>query len=191
MGSRTLVRANWFARVHDIPTTYGSYEELCQDPYVDIVYVASLHPDHKDHAVMALRHGKHALVEKPMTMRAEDAELLYEMGREKNLFVGEGMWTRFFPAVEWTRYHFGKVDRGGYNEYSKAVYNDYIKDVAVQGTIGNVRVIQADFSIDGQDVGPYPTDSLYSKDLGGGSAWTLLPYVEGASMLPFGKKEPD
>ena len=85
VGSRTLVRANWFARVHDIPTTYGSYEELCQDPYVDIVYVASLHPDHKDHAVMALRHGKHALVEKPMTMRAEDAELLYEKWEEKRI----------------------------------------------------------------------------------------------------------
>ncbi len=105
VGSRTLERAEWFARRHGIPTAHDTYEELCNDPNVDIVYVASLHPNHKDHAVLALSSGKHVLVEKPMAMRAEDAQLLYDLGKEKRLFVEEGMWTRFFPAVEWTRSH--------------------------------------------------------------------------------------
>eukprot|EP00573_Skeletonema_grethae_P010887 CAMPEP_0201693528 /NCGR_PEP_ID=MMETSP0578-20130828/6101_1 /ASSEMBLY_ACC=CAM_ASM_000663 /TAXON_ID=267565 /ORGANISM="Skeletonema grethea, Strain CCMP 1804" /LENGTH=448 /DNA_ID=CAMNT_0048179081 /DNA_START=149 /DNA_END=1496 /DNA_ORIENTATION=- len=178
VGSRTLERAEWFAHRHGIPSAYGTYEELCRDVEVDVVYVASLHPNHKDHAVLALSCGKHVLVEKPMAMRAEDAQLLYDLGKEKRLFVGEGMWTRFFPAVEWTRSH---------------LHDDENELVVVEPEtkIGQVRVIQADFSIDGQDVGPYPSDSLYAKELGGGSAWTLLPYVVGAFLLPFGGREPD
>eukprot|EP00984_Skeletonema_dohrnii_P022403 scaffold11527_cov105-Skeletonema_dohrnii-CCMP3373.AAC.16 len=181
VGSRTIERAEWFARRHDIPTAHGTYEELASDPNVDVVYIASLHPDHKDHAVMALNGGKHVLVEKPMTMRAEDAQLLYDLGKQKRLFVGEGMWTRFFPAVEWTRSHIGGCNDDDDNE----------GEVVAEPKIGNVRVIQADFSIDGEDVGPYPTDSLYAKELGGGSAWTMLPYVVGAFSLPFGSREPD
>ena len=178
VGSRTVERAEWFAHRHGIPTAHGTYEELCNDSNVDIVYVASLHPNHKGHAVMALNSGKHVLVEKPMAMRAEDAQLLYDLGKEKRLFVGEGMWTRFFPAVEWTRAHLQGEEE--------------LVAVKEPGTkIGQVRVIQADFSIDGQDVGPYPSDSLYAKELGGGSAWTLLPYVLGAFLLPFGGREPD
>lgn len=136
-GSRTIDRAQSFARLHNIPMAYGSYQELCNDSNVDIVYIASLHPDHKVHAEMALNSGKHVLVEKPMTMKAEDAQYLYDLGREKQLFVGEGMWTRFFPAVEWTRSLLG-VD--------EERYNDENDDENELKKIGNVRVIQADFS---------------------------------------------
>ena len=185
VGSRTIDRAELFARRHGIPTAHGTYEELCNDPNVDIVYIASLHPNHKEHAVIALDSGKHTLVEKPMTMKAEDAQFLYDLGKEKQLFVGEGMWTRFFPAVEWTRSHLGA---GGCNNCND---DENVGEEVEQTKIGNVRVIQADFSIDGHDVGPYPTDSLYAKELGGGSAWTMLPYVVGATLLPFGGREPD
>ena len=75
VGSRTIERAEWFAHRHNIPVAHGTYEELCHDPDVDIIYIASLHPDHKDHAIMALNGGKHVLVEKPMAMKAEDAQL--------------------------------------------------------------------------------------------------------------------
>ncbi len=74
VGSRTQTRASEFARLHSIPAAYISYDELCADPNVDIVYVASLHPDHRAHAEMALLNGKHVLVEKPMCMKASDAQ---------------------------------------------------------------------------------------------------------------------
>ena len=177
MGSRTQVRASEFASLHSIPAAYGSYEELCADPNVDIVYVASLHPDHRTHAEMALLNGKHVLVEKPMCMKASDAEYLYDLGKEKNLFVGEGMWTRFFPAVEWARMRMGDSDVSDVSDASSDVES-----------IGRVRVVQADFSIDGDDVGPYPIDSIYARDLGGGTIYTMGPYVIAAAMMPFGKE---
>ena len=50
VGSRTIERAEWFAHRHNIPIAHGTYEELCHDSNVDIIYIASLHPDHKQHA---------------------------------------------------------------------------------------------------------------------------------------------
>ena len=111
-----------------------------------------------------------------MTMNSNDAQYLYDLGRELNLFVGEGMWTRFFPAVEWTRCHFG-----GENDTKNAGI----------APMGQVRVVHADFSIDGTDVGPFPTDSLFAKELGGGSAWCVMPYIVAASIMPFENTKPE
>src|SRR5688572_12324907 len=50
---------------------YESVEALCEDPQVDIVYVATPHQFHADHATLAARAGKHVLVEKPMAVSLE------------------------------------------------------------------------------------------------------------------------
>ena len=44
VGSRTIEKANEFARRYRVETAYGSYEELAADPRVDVVYVATPHP---------------------------------------------------------------------------------------------------------------------------------------------------
>lgn len=53
---------------------YGDIEGLCADPDVDIVYVASPHQFHRDHALKAMRAGKHVLVEKPMALGLEECD---------------------------------------------------------------------------------------------------------------------
>ena len=98
------------------------------------------------------------------------------LGKKLDKFVGEGMWTRFFPAIELTRMHLG--------EEVEAENEEGIRVSGVK-RIGQVRVVQADFSIDGNDVGPYPSDSLFAKDLGGGASWCVLPYIVAACTLPF------
>ena len=49
-GSRSLESAEAFASDFDIPTAYGSYEELVADPGIDAVYVATPHPWHAANA---------------------------------------------------------------------------------------------------------------------------------------------
>src|SRR6476659_2568697 len=51
---------------------YGTVEELCADPAVQVVYVATPHQFHAAHAALAAQHGKHVLVEKPMALTLED-----------------------------------------------------------------------------------------------------------------------
>lgn len=79
------------------PTPYGSYDELLKDPNVDIVYIATPHSHHFEHAKITLEAGKHVLCEKPLTVNARQAKALYEMAKEKGLFFMEAVWTRFFP----------------------------------------------------------------------------------------------
>ena len=88
-GSRSAEKAKAFAEEFGIPKYYGSYEELAADPDIDTVYIASPNNLHKEHTVLCLNAGKHVLCEKPFTTNARDAEELYELGREKGLFVYE------------------------------------------------------------------------------------------------------
>lgn len=74
---------------------YGSYEELCTDSEVDMVYVATIHLVHFDHIVLALNHGKHVLVEKPMTMNTKQTASVIELAKAKKLFLMEGTSWRF------------------------------------------------------------------------------------------------
>ncbi len=51
---------------------YGSIAELCADPAVEIVYIATPHQHHAAHVEMAASRGKHVLVEKPMGLTLDE-----------------------------------------------------------------------------------------------------------------------
>ncbi|KAI9991806.1 hypothetical protein PInf_017177 [Phytophthora infestans] len=89
--ARSLENAQKFASEHGIANAYDSYEALCSDPEVDVVYIGALHPWHCEHATLALSHGKHVLVEKPMAMNAKQSASLIALAREKKLFLMEGI----------------------------------------------------------------------------------------------------
>ena len=56
--------------------TYQSAQALCASPNVDVVYIATPNQFHTAHALLALEHGKHVLVEKPMTLTLDDADVM-------------------------------------------------------------------------------------------------------------------
>lgn len=70
IASRSIEKAKEFATEHNIPAAYGSYEEMLDDPEVDLVYIATPHSHHFAHAMLALEHGKPVLVEKAFTANA-------------------------------------------------------------------------------------------------------------------------
>ena len=99
VGSRRLESAERFADRWGIPGRHGSYEELAADSEVDAVYVATPHPLHSPCAQLALRAGKPALVEKPFTVTAAEAQELVALARSEGLFLMEAMWTRWLPHI--------------------------------------------------------------------------------------------
>ncbi|OIH93469.1 Gfo/Idh/MocA family protein [Curtobacterium sp. MCBA15_001] len=99
VGSRSPERAAAFAARHGVPTAHASYEALVADPDVDVVYVASPHPQHLAHALLAIAAGKHVLVEKPMTTSAADTRTLATAAREAGVLAMEAMWTRYLPGT--------------------------------------------------------------------------------------------
>ena len=99
VGSRSLERANTFAEAFNIPHKHGDYRELVSNPDVDVIYVATLHPFHKECAILCLEAGKAVLCEKPLTVDAKQAEEMIACAREHNQFLMEAMWTRFLPVM--------------------------------------------------------------------------------------------
>lgn len=57
---------------------YASVEALCADGDVDVVYIATPHELHATHAVAAARAGKHALIEKPIAIRVDEARAMID-----------------------------------------------------------------------------------------------------------------
>ena len=81
VGSRSSrARRGVRASEHGAAAAYGSYEELVADPAVDVVYVATPHALHLEHARLALEAGKHVLCEKPLTLDAAEAEEMVRAG---------------------------------------------------------------------------------------------------------------
>ena len=59
-------------------TVYADFEELCQDPSVEVIYIASPHEFHAEQAIAALKHGKHVIVEKPLALTLDGCDTVIE-----------------------------------------------------------------------------------------------------------------
>ena len=112
VGSRNKDRAQRFATQHGIPTTHVGYEALVDDPQVEVVYVASPHSEHREHALLAIAAGKHVLVEKSFTRNAAEAREVVDAARAAGVFCMEAMWTRFLPHVVALRHVLDRGDIG-------------------------------------------------------------------------------
>ncbi|KAF1950363.1 NAD(P)-binding protein [Byssothecium circinans] len=82
---------------------YGSYEEFVKDANIDIVYIATPHSHHYQNAMLCLEAGKNVLCEKAFTVNAAQARALVDKAKEKNLFLMEAVWTRYFPLSIYVR----------------------------------------------------------------------------------------
>jgi len=150
VASRSTERAQAFATQHDLTRAYGSYQEIMADDALDVVYIATPHPQHHAIALAAIAADKAALVEKTFTATAAGAAQVIAAARQREVFVMEAMWTRFQPAIVAAR----------------ALIDD--------GAIGEVRQLQADLGVDR----PYdPTDRLFDPAQGGGAMLDLGVYV--------------
>lgn len=99
IASRSLEKAEEFARKWQVAKAYGSYAELIADADVDLVYVATPHSHHFDVTREALTAGKPCLVEKAFMANHRQAKEIVGLARERNVFLAEAIWTRYQPAV--------------------------------------------------------------------------------------------
>mmetsp|Transcript_20997 Transcript_20997/g.83723 ORF Transcript_20997/g.83723 Transcript_20997/m.83723 type:complete len:301 (-) Transcript_20997:306-1208(-) len=118
--------------------------------------------------------GKHALVEKPIACDEKSARQFFAKAQARKLLLMEGMWTRYFPAVEKAR------------------------EMMDAGAIGPVTATLSDFGFDAADEGTYPSDAsnprdgdpIYHASIGGGALLWAGPYPIAASLLPFHGAKP-
>jgi predicted dehydrogenase len=159
VASRSIERAKDFAGRHGIERAHGSYADILADPDVDVLYVATPHPQHRPFALAALRAGKALLVEKAFTATAAGAVEVVDLARETGIFVMEAMWTRFQPAVV------------------------ALRELIADGAIGEVRSVQADLGVGATFD---PADRKFSLELGGGALLDVGVYVVSFAQLLLG-----
>lgn len=98
VAARDLDRAQAFAAQYGFDKAYGSYEEMLQDPNVELVYIATPHSHHFEHMKLCIESGKNVLCEKAFTLNAAQARQIAALARERGVYVAEAIWTRYMPS---------------------------------------------------------------------------------------------
>ena len=166
VGSRSSHRAEDFASQYGFLHAYASYEEVMQDPDVDVVYVATPHPFHCELTRQALTAGKAVLCEKPAAVNGRQARQMIQEARTQKQFFMEAMWTRFFPV------------------------NRQVKKIVDRGVFGPLILIEVDFGF-GRFSEKKVTDTenrLYAPHLAGGSLLDVGVYCVSYATWMKGEK---
>lgn len=141
VAARSEERAEAFAKSFGAEKFYGSYEALVQDSEVDVVYVATPNSLHKEHSILAMKHKKHVICEKPFASNEKELKEVIEVAKEADVFLMEAMWTRYFPMIK------------------------QVKELIKLGTIGEIKLVQGDFGFTGKS-----KDNIrYNLSLAGGA----------------------
>jgi predicted dehydrogenase len=158
--SRSLENAQAFADETGFEKAYGSYEEMVSDPAVDVVYIASPHSHHCEHALLCLNHKKAVLCEKAFALNSKEVGLMIETARQNNTFLMEAFWTMFQPS------------------FLKAM------EIIRSGELGALKMVRSDFAFNAEF---NPEKRLYNVSLGGGSLLDIGIYPIFMSLMALGK----
>jgi predicted dehydrogenase len=162
VASRSIDRAQDFAQRHGIERAHGSYADILADAEVDVLYLATPHPQHHAVAVAALHARKALLIEKAFTATTGGAAEIVDLARATQVFVMEAMWTRFQPAVV------------------------ALRELIADGAIGEVRSVQADLGLSREYD---PKGRLFDLAQGGGALLDLGVYVVSFAQMLLGSPQ--
>ena len=157
IASLSLKKAKKFAREWHFEKAYGSYETLVSDPAVDLIYIATPHSLHYEHALLCLNHSKNTLVEKSFTANAKQAQKLLSLAADKKVFLAEAVWTRYMPSRK------------------------IIADLLDSGAIGRFTTLDATFSVPIHEI-----PRMHDPSLCGGALLDLGVYVLTTASMYFG-----
>ena len=140
--SRDLNKAREYCETYGGAGFFGSYEEAAADPRVHAMYFATPHHVHLENALLAARHFKHILMEKPIARTIGESSHMIRAAKDAGvkLMVAENC--RFFPSIE------------------------RAKQIITQGSIGALRLIL--IRVEGFEA---PTDWRASAELTGGGVF--------------------
>jgi len=160
IASRDHAKARAVAAQLDIPTTYGSYDELLADPAIDAIYNPLPNQLHVPWTIRAAEAGKHVLCEKPIAMNRAEAETLLAVRDRTGVLIGEAFMIRSHP--QWLR----------------------TRLLLDEGRIGDFRSIAAFFSYFNND----PHNIRNKPETGGGALYDIGCYCIHSARFAFGEE---
>ena len=160
IASRSIEKAEQFAKDHNIAKAYGSYKEMLKDDRIDLVYIAVPHTHHYSCARMCLEAGKNVICEKPFCVDTQQVKELVEISEKSKLLLTEAIWTRYMP--------------------SRTIIDNIIKS----GVIGEVTSLTANI---GYELTQVPR--IWDSKLGGGALLDVGVYLIHFARMVLGEKE--
>jgi xylose dehydrogenase (NAD/NADP) len=162
VGSRTSDKAQTFGQAHHIPTAYGSYQQLLDDPAVQAVYNSLPNNLHHEWTIKAVRAGKHVLCEKPFAISLAQAIEMFDVADQQGKVLIEAFMYRAHPLTH------------------------AIQQTINSGAIGEVRLIRTSFCF---KVSQWQGNIRFNPGLSGGVIMDVGCYCVSFSRL-FAGAEP-
>jgi xylose dehydrogenase (NAD/NADP) len=162
MASRTLSKAEAFAKKHGAARAYGSYEALLADPEIEAVYIPLPNGLHAEWSIKAMRAGKDVLCEKPIAMDAAEARQIQQVRQETGRLCLEAFAYRFNPVVAKTF------------------------EIARSGVLGELRFIHTCTSFHMSE--PDPANVRLRADIGGGALYDVGCYAINTQRMVAGRE---
>jgi phthalate 4,5-cis-dihydrodiol dehydrogenase len=106
--------------------TYDTVAQLCSDPAVDVIYVATPHQYHAQHSVLAAQQGKHLLVEKPLALTLDDCAAITGAAANANVKLVVGHSHSFNAPVQHLRTLICGGSFGAVRMINAINYTDYL-----------------------------------------------------------------
>ena len=97
--SRDLRRAQDYSCRYGGHGAFGSYDEAVADPRIDACYICTPHHLHLEHALLAISHRKHVLVEKPIARSLDEGRRMIEAAASAGIVLMVAENARFLPVV--------------------------------------------------------------------------------------------
>jgi 1,5-anhydro-D-fructose reductase (1,5-anhydro-D-mannitol-forming) len=113
----------WVSDIHDVDETkvYDSVEEMLADGNIDVLDIpATLHVHHT-HALMALKAGKHCIVQKPFAISVKAGQLMVDEAKKNGLQLGVVENVRYGEGTRHARF---LIDEGYLGDIQMAAWWD-------------------------------------------------------------------
>lgn len=164
VSSRNLERAQAYAQEKNIPTAYGSYEELLAASDIDVIYNALPNGLHCEWTVKAAEAGKHVLCEKPLVISMAEFDQIESAAVDGDVTIFEAFMYLHHPQTL------------------------SVRQMIDEGKLGNIQLINSWFNF------YLPPENAANvrlqKDLEGGSAWDVGVYPNSVSIFLTGGRAP-
>jgi phthalate 4,5-cis-dihydrodiol dehydrogenase len=107
-------------------SVYADIGELCQDPSVDVVYIATPHQFHAEHAELAANAGKHIILEKPMALTLAECDAIIAAVERAKVYLIVGHTHGFDPAVRAMRRMVAERELGAFGMIAAWNYTNFL-----------------------------------------------------------------
>ena len=148
VASRSLAKADAYAREQKIKHAYGSYEALLADPEIDVIYNPLPNQLHAEWSIKVVEAGKHVLCEKPLALSLAEVDAMAAAADKSGKIIAEAFAYRAHPHM------------------------DKIKEIVNSGKLGKIKMVHGSFTF----VMTNKDDIRWDPTMGGGALWDIGCY---------------